>query len=275
MKKLFLLFMLALCTVVGAKAAVYSGEGNSGFNWSVDTDKGLLEFTASTFIPDRSVIFNIEPLPWKQYSKEITTIKIGKGIGKINDGVFDGLTGVEVIVFEGISLGNISWMPTIENNVFNDVDMSNVTVVVPDNVHDYSLSNSKDSGLKGVKEENIIKGEYSSGKCGDNLYWALISSSGSGTLTITGSGAMYDYTPGTAPWYDNRADIQTVEVGSEATTIGNYAFDGCTSLATVTLNSNAAIGTGAVPSSAATHLILQDKQPLLMNNNTFGSVSYV
>ncbi|MBR3854825.1 MAG: hypothetical protein IKM65_01560 [Bacteroidaceae bacterium] len=60
-----------------------------------------------------------------------------------------------------------------------------------------------------------------------------------------------------------------------STITSNYAFDGCTTLATVTLNSNAAIGTGAVPSSAATHLILQDKQPLLMNNNTFGSVSYV
>ena len=60
-----------------------------------------------------------------------------------------------------------------------------------------------------------------------------------------------------------------------STITSNYAFDGCTTLATVTLNSNAAIGTGTVPSSAATHLIVQDKQPLLMNNNTFGSVSYV
>ena len=40
-----------------------------------------------------------------------------------------------------------------------------------------------------------------SGKCGDDLSWSL---SGD-TLTITGSGAMYDFSESTmAPWYDYR-----------------------------------------------------------------------
>lgn len=266
--------MLALCTVAGAKAAVYSGNDPFGdFKWNVDTESGVLTFTTNESV---GIIFNIGDQPWKQYSEYITTIIIGENISMISEGALDGLTNVTTIVFEGTpqSYGGDSYntLPYLLGDVFNDIDMSNATVVVPENVWDYSLE-SLLSNNSDIKEENIIKGEYSSGKCGDNLYWALIT--GSGTLTITGSGAMYDYTSGTAPWYDNRADIQTVEVGSEATTIGNYAFDGCTTLTTVTLNSNAAIGTGAVPSSAATHLILQDKQPLLMNNNTFGSVSYV
>ncbi|MBQ9661822.1 MAG: leucine-rich repeat protein [Oscillospiraceae bacterium] len=70
-----------------------------------------------------------------------------------------------------------------------------------------------------------------SGICGDNLTWTL---DDSGTLTISGTGAMISYQQGsnvtTAPW---GANINKVIIDAGITSIGSYAFYGCSSLASV------------------------------------------
>ncbi|MBQ4601431.1 MAG: leucine-rich repeat domain-containing protein [Clostridia bacterium] len=66
-----------------------------------------------------------------------------------------------------------------------------------------------------------------SGSCGASLNWTL---SGS-TLTITGSGAMNNYSYfEKAPWYDSRASIKKVVIADGVTTVGNYAFYQCSAL---------------------------------------------
>jgi hypothetical protein len=61
-----------------------------------------------------------------------------------------------------------------------------------------------------------------SGTCGENLNWVLDEN---GTLTISGSGAMKNYTDnGDRPWEKLRKDIKKVEVKSGVTHIGNFAF---------------------------------------------------
>ena len=62
-----------------------------------------------------------------------------------------------------------------------------------------------------------------------------------GTLTITGIGPMPDYNSG-APWYSVRTNIKSLVVGGGVTYIGNYSFDGCTALTTVTMQD----GTGTL-----------------------------
>lgn len=75
-----------------------------------------------------------------------------------------------------------------------------------------------------------------SGSCGENLTWTL---DGNGTLTISGTGKMDDYgnyTEGAAPWneYDvNNSFIKTVKIAAGVTSIGDYAFRGCTGLQSV------------------------------------------
>lgn len=62
-----------------------------------------------------------------------------------------------------------------------------------------------------------------SGKCGPSAYWSFDSSTG--TLTISGSGAMEDYEYGNDyPWMDYRDSIQTIVIGDQITQIGRYAF---------------------------------------------------
>ena len=70
-------------------------------------------------------------------------------------------------------------------------------------------------------------------KCGDNLTWKLEN----GTLTISGEGAMYDYTtPADRPWNNRRTDITTVVIEGGVTTIGKYALGGLPNLTTADMS---------------------------------------
>ena len=88
----------------------------------------------------------------------------------------------------------------------------------------------------------------SNGTCGDNLTWTLVESTG--TLTISGFGAMNDYTPNyPGPWYNDREKVLAVVIEDGVTTIGNYAFLGYTCLNSVTIgNSLTNIGISAFAS---------------------------
>lgn len=61
--------------------------------------------------------------------------------------------------------------------------------------------------------------EVASGKCGDDLTWKL---DGNGLLTISGTGAMWDYDWGETPWFSSGVKHIVVEKG--VTRLGNNAF---------------------------------------------------
>lgn len=72
-----------------------------------------------------------------------------------------------------------------------------------------------------------------SGECGENVSYVFDSE---GTLTISGTGAMTDYTyPNGLPWADYRNNVKRVVIGRGVTGIGEYAFYGCDSLMDVTI----------------------------------------
>ena len=85
----------------------------------------------------------------------------------------------------------------------------------------------------------------SSGSCGSKLSWAL---SSDGTLTISGSGAMSNYTSSSGtPWEARKSTIKTVVLNSGVTTLGDYAFAGCSNLSAIQLpNGLKSIGEYAV-----------------------------
>jgi len=67
----------------------------------------------------------------------------------------------------------------------------------------------------------------------DDFEWELTDA---GTLILTGSGPMPDYTSASrAPWYKDRTKIKAVSMDSRFTTIGDNAFFGCWYLETITL----------------------------------------
>ena len=83
-----------------------------------------------------------------------------------------------------------------------------------------------------LDDSNDINAETpSAGECGTGVTYSF--DTASGTLTISGSGAMADYTGSDAPWNSYRTQIMSVVIGDSVTTLGDYVFSGCTSLATV------------------------------------------
>lgn len=65
--------------------------------------------------------------------------------------------------------------------------------------------------------------DYPNGTIGDNLTWKLEN----GTLTISGSGAMTDFSYKDAPWYEYRNEIKAITVEEGVTSIGKDAFSRC------------------------------------------------
>lgn len=76
----------------------------------------------------------------------------------------------------------------------------------------------------------FAEGELS-GKCGENVTWKLEGD----TLTISGTGPMFDYNSYNGPWDSTRMDIKSIVVGEGVTTIGNSAFEGCSKVTSVSL----------------------------------------
>ena len=126
----------------------------------------------------------------------------------------DGITDI----YEGDLASCPNWTDIYYDNwgrVWNRV-VSNVRDSIPDrmNVH---------------FKDNI----YDSGSCGENVTWTLTAD---GTLTISGTGAMTDYTyDSRSPWYSCRTYIKRVVMQQGVTSIGDYAFAYCVSLTSVTI----------------------------------------
>lgn len=87
-----------------------------------------------------------------------------------------------------------------------------------------------------IREEIELYSEtgiVASGTCGENMTWTLDEE---GTLTISGRGDMTNYAYSRkAPWATYRSDIYTVVVSSGVTGLGNYAFESCRSITSITL----------------------------------------
>ncbi len=71
------------------------------------------------------------------------------------------------------------------------------------------------------------------GTCGSNLRWYYDDSLG--ILTIAGSGDMYDFDSDNRPWEKYTYGIASIEIGSDVTSIGAYAFYDCEDLESVTI----------------------------------------
>ncbi len=107
------------------------------------------------------------------------------------------------------------------DGTLNFSSVSGDTLYVPtESVDDYQNS------AWGGAFDNIVG--FVSGTAGP-LSWILTLD---GTLTISGSGAMSDYS---IPWSSHVASIEKVVVGSGVTTIAMDAFRNCTSLESVTI----------------------------------------
>lgn len=206
------------------KTLTISGEG--GMDWYDDSDNDEYE--------------------WYTHYSEITSIVVNEGVTNIEESAFQDypslvkvslpstITYIGNYAFKGnTKLTQFTCMattpPTLSANTFYNV--SGATLLVPNSVKSsYTSWSSAFSSVVGITT--------STGKCGANLTWTY--NSGSGLLTISGTGSMYSFdgedddNPG---WYDYMSSITNIYIGEGVTSIGGAAFSGCSSLLSVSFPS--------------------------------------
>ena len=107
-----------------------------------------------------------------------------------------------------------------------------------------------------------------SGICGDNLEWKLTDE---GVLTITGTGEMQDWNDYSSPWYENES-VKQVIIGDGVTTIGDNAFESCSSLTSITIpNSVTTIGDYAFSYCRALTSVIISNSVTTIGERTFAN----
>lgn len=141
----------------------------------------------------------------------------------------------------------------VENTIESEENDKNVEVVDVQAVGRESIgADAEQENIEQVDAESEMietyaaEDEVASGICGDNLTWVLTES---GTLIISGMGAMKNYTFDLgAPWKEDEGiqGIKKVVIEEGVTSIGNNAFASCSVLQEVVIpNSVTSIGDNA------------------------------
>ena len=127
-------------------------------------------------------------------------------------------------------------------NLSTAVIPASVTVIDPDafaSCPDLTIYGYIGTRAQSYASENNIPFSPLYNWCGENAYWVLVD----GTLTISGTGPMYNYDNGAnkSPFNGNEA-IQRVVIEDGVTSVGNYAFYGCAGIESIDLGSVGSLG---------------------------------
>ena len=126
-------------------------------------------------------------------------------------------------------------VPFSPETIYADPTISSQKTVIKDYLQKSGNDHTKTSSPKrDFSSKDVSK---SAQYCGNNITWSYYD----GTLTLSGSGYMYDYdlpndeAESIAPWSDYYSEITKIVVGSGITYIGEYAFSSCRYAETIEL----------------------------------------
>jgi hypothetical protein len=178
---------------------------------------------------------------------KLTDVKISGGITNVSDSTFsgctslinvtipDGVTSIDSSAFEGCTgITNVTIpdsVTSIGGSAFDGCTKISATYYtgVPAQWSKISIGSNNTYLTKNIVYDcNSIRPRKDAGTCGENVQWTLYTD---GELVISGTGSMDNYSSESlAPWNTYKALIKTVKVEDEVTGIGNYAFNGCSSI---------------------------------------------
>lgn len=123
------------------------------------------------------------------------------------------------------------------------------------------------------EEEEDTSETVVSGSCGDSAVWSYDSETG--TLTISGTGEIYDYDYGETPWFEYSRKITSIVIEDGITGIGDYAFAYLYALESVTFSDTViTIGTAAFLGSGFSEIII-GKNVVSIGEGAFQECTYL
>ena len=147
---------------------------------------------------------------------------------------------------------------------------------VPENEYRHFVrwtdGNTDSPRLITVTQDTTLTAEFAlivSGQCGDNLYWQYAGH----TLTISGTGDMYDYNENDVPWILFRDTTNVVVLETGITHIGNNAFNGFVKLNRTELpNTLTSIGANAFANCRRLYdIYAYPAEPPVADNTSFAN----
>ncbi len=186
------------------------GSQGSNQTWMLSCD-GHLDIKGIGAMAD----YSAGGAPWNEHKDAIHTVTFADGINTIGENAFAGFTNLTDIYAPWTE--NIPVLPA-SNNPQPSVRL---------HIACSAISAYQAAGWGNYTVETEYTASGTCGAEGDNLTWTLCDD---GTLTISGTGAMANYSAGGAPWYEYKDAIHTVTFADGINTIGENAFAGFTNL---------------------------------------------
>ncbi len=211
---------------IKVNAATYSGSCGKNLTYSFDAQTGVLKIEGTGGMDNNYY----DDAPWYSYRNDILSIEFPEGLTSIGDCAFydcyslasitlpESLTSIGYFAFYGCEQ-----LKTIYN--YSHLPIRAGKCSYEEGSEDYA----------GYYADTVYWYYTDAGYCGENLTYNFDAQTG--ILKIEGTGDMndYDYYDIEAPWYSYRKDILSIELSEGVTSIGEYAFSGCSSLASITL----------------------------------------
>lgn len=181
------------------------------------------------------------------YSPNLESVTIPESVTILENYVFRTNIYDLILYYKGTQA---QWDELLANNSETSEYLKNYTVICTDNT------------------------TYPSGVCGDNLTW--IFNKETNTLTISGTGDMYDYEINDVsgfinqPWYNFSRNIKHIVVEDGVTSIGEAAFTSCDATDITIGDSVASIGSEAIKYCDYLTEIIVDEDNQYYSNDEFG-----
>ena len=166
----------------------------------------------------------------------------------------------DLLFLKGYASGNVN-----DGYIFN-CNSSNVSFVYDSDTK--GLYSNEQLTISGT-DYNATGTIVGSGTCGANLTWTV---DDRGTLTISGTGAMTDWTtPDNLPWKQLRYDITEIVISDGVKTIGNLAFCGLQNVKSVSVPQGlTSIGNGAFQNCAMTGINIPSSVTVIGSEAFYG-----
>ncbi|MCR4709440.1 MAG: leucine-rich repeat protein [Clostridiales bacterium] len=218
-------------------------------DWRYNETTGALFISGNGEMP----VFTAQNIaPWTHYSKNMTSVEIGGSITTVSNKSFLAEAG-EFINLKNVVIGEA--VTKIGTRAFYNCPLKTITIPNPETtISTKALGYLVDKyGNESINSELIIfckegskaeayaienglhyENSLGGGKTGDCTFTF---NPKTGRLTISGNGAMEDYTHSDyTPWVDFEDDIKCIVVEPGVTSVGTHAFEGLMNLEKVILH---------------------------------------